>query len=68
MNRACLLCLSAPLDLYHEVAGRRYRICRACDVVVLGRDQLPTRREEEAEYALHRNDPPTRPTGATWRN
>lgn len=57
MHASCPLCFTAPLDLYHEVAGRRYRKCRVCDVVVLDRDQLPTRREEHAEYTLHENDP-----------
>jgi SAM-dependent methyltransferase len=57
MHDACPLCFAAPLDPYHELAGRRYRHCRACDVVVLDRDQLPTPHEEQAEYALHENDP-----------
>jgi len=56
-RQRCALCANPHARWFTEVRQRHYHRCARCDLTFLDPRQRPSREEERAEYALHRNDP-----------
>lgn len=52
---SCPLCSASQISFYHRDNKRQYNICAVCHLVFVSPEFLPSRLQEQQEYALHEN-------------